>query len=134
MSKFDKKMKYLPAMKPDQIDIITDIFDMKEIGENHYLGFLCPNRECGICPYGRAAFQVSAKVKQNASGFYEFIASISSIDDSGLTLFHPVEEINDAIKRLGKFLEWIKEQRFMAPDKGTVEKYCLENRASSNYW
>ena len=93
------------------------------------------NENCGISTYGDVVFDVHAKVNYNVnSGTYEAFGCISSIDDSGLSFFHPAETKEKAEKRRDAFAAWVKTLRFMAPTPEQVNMYCKNNLATAGYW
>jgi hypothetical protein len=109
---------------------VTELFKL-EVTEDAVFGLLYPTDS--VFSYGRPALYVYANAKGDSSGI-AFFACIHSIDDSGCSIYGPVEEIEKAKKRLAAFAEFLKGLEYACPTKAQLREFCKNNYLQENYW
>lgn len=97
-------------------------------------GLLYPTPECELWHYNMPALAYELKIISRETG-YQFQAVISSIDDSGVTIYGPVgESVTKAVGRLEKFQFFLQSTMYACPSKAEIESICTEIRAYAGYW
>lgn len=126
------------ASKWDGIDQVTELFKLEEVAPNHYTGLVYP--VCGsVFSYGRPALGLYGRIQENLteelnSGTHGFVASIYSIDDSGLTIYGPRETQEKAVGRLNKFISFIKSLQFRCPTREEMQQFDKDAGTYSEFW
>jgi|ERR1035437_3748189 hypothetical protein len=112
------------------IDYITELFKL-EVKDDSLSGLLYPTDS--VSSYGKPALYVYANIMGDGSGL-AFFGCIKSIDDSGCSIFGPVEEPEKSKKRLKAFAEFLQGLSYACPTKEQLHEFCKDNYLQENYW
>ena len=114
----------------DLIEIATELFALK-VNDDSLSGLLYPIGS--IFSYGRPALFVYANLHGDGTG-PAFFACIRSIDDSGVSIFGPIEDVEKSRKRLKNFAQFLIELEYACPTKEQLREFCKNNYLQESYW
>ena len=115
----------------DLIEIATELFALK-VNDDSLSGLLYPIGS--IFSYGRPALFVYTNVVGTGNGGPAFFACIRSIDDSGVSIFGPIEDVEKVRGRLKKFVDFLIELEYACPTKEQLREFCKNNYLQESYW
>lgn len=122
------------------IDLAAELFEIREVRKDQWLGLLYPVPG-SVYPYGRPALYFKARIsgpilseKHTNGKDYELIACVSSIDDSGVTTWGPKETHDEAAARLHLFLKEIKQWEGRCPTREEFESIDKKVGTFSEFW
>ena len=112
------------------IEHAVELFTLK-VEPDSLSGLLYPNGS--IFSYGRPALFVYANLRGDGTG-PAFFACIRSIDDSGVSIFGPIEDVEKVRGRLKKFVDFLIELEYACPTKEQLREFCKNNYLQESYW
>ena len=115
----------------DTLEAAKKLFTLRD-SENGFDGLLYPT-EGGVYPYDFPALSVYGRIYPKDDK-YTFFACISSIDDSGVSIYGPVEEQDKAKDRMNKFKEFISNNGFACPNRLQLSNICLDIGTYADWW
>jgi hypothetical protein len=124
----------------DLINQATELFELKLVDKDHYLGLLFPGNSTEIFTespfaYSRPALSVEFLIRFcPEESKYCFFGCIRSIDDSGVSIFGPNETYEIAKSRLDKFKEFIESCDYRCPGKDLLKQNCQIIGVYADYW
>lgn len=115
------------------IDEVTKLFKLVFDEADYTIeGLLYPTDS--VFSYGRPALYVYAHTNGGPSGETAFFACIKSIDDAGVSIFGPVEELEKARTRVKKFANFLLQLQYACPTKTQLREFCKNNGLQEDYW
>lgn len=114
-------------------DKITNMFKFKErifppkIGLKEMIGYVYPPTDHSIYDYGRVCLEVIVRMEENNQSV---LAGISSIDDSGCTIWSNKK----SEKKAKKFISFIESLNYRCPDRKELGEWCQNNGCFMEYW
>jgi hypothetical protein len=119
------------------IEAASELFTLKVEGfqANGLLYPLPIGVDGAIFAYGCPALHVTARVDRLAGNQNAFFACIRSIDDSGVSIFGPVEDsAMKAEKRFENFIALLENLQFQCPNKQELVAFTQKNGCHADYW
>ena len=116
----------------DKMDKITEMFQFEEtvihpkMGKT-VVGYVYPPRDQSIYSYGRPCLEIIVRMKKSNQSV---LAGISSIDDSGCTIWSNKK----SEKKAKKFIHFMESLKYRCPDKEELEEWCQNNGCYAEYW
>jgi len=131
MSTFHNLQEY------EQMNCIKKIFELRNVMEDYYSGYLYPSEDDGIFPYNYPVFKVKIKIlerQMSSKNVFVTCFIISSIDDSGVSMFGPEESLEEARGRMNEAVDFVSNLEFRCPSKQFLTEFCDTNSLEMDYW
>ena len=124
----------------DTINKITEMYALSEIPASEdglhvagFKGFVVPPSY--VNSYNRAALSVRGRVTVAPEDMFALFGGVSSIDDSGISIFGPHETKEKALKRLAAWREKIDEWHpFMPPTIKELQEWGQHWKVVIQLW
>ena len=114
------------------IEEAEELYKIKDYG-NEFGGLLYPSLR-GVGNYNRPALCVHGYIREDKDQGWIFFASITSIDDAGLSFFYNYTTEEKAIEDKKKFITWIESMCYKCPNYEEVQEFCKTHNCHADWW